>query len=273
MRRPFQDPGRCITDSRSCTPLLPLPLPLLPASVLIPAPRPEKSFKSPFRLFFSCARIPRKVGVCRAVPHAAPNAQTGQRKIHSSVNDEGRSWRQRPEGVPMVPPHRFPLSRQQRLPEQQQQQQQQPRRRPRRRSVSATICPAYLALALLAIAARLLPVQGYRGIDDGSRSDWQHPSSRPRRSDLSSSPSSRRLSSGGVGGANERIGGGGDVGWERGEQRRRWSSNRRDGRRRDGGEGSQHFVGRRGAGIGRGGGGGWAERKRSESTREIIEVT
>ncbi|CAM9965135.1 unnamed protein product, partial [Scytosiphon promiscuus] len=128
----------------------------------------------------------------------APCQSTTRTPCSSSKNDPRGADT---GGVPMIPPKGFPLSRHQRPPGQQ-------RRRPRPRPLSASARSQYLALAVLAIAVRLLSVQGYvggdvggGGVDDGLRSKWQHPGSRPRRSDPACS---RHRPWSGVGGAHER---------------------------------------------------------------------
>ncbi|CAM9416575.1 unnamed protein product [Ectocarpus sp. 12 AP-2014] len=115
----------------------------------------------------------------------------------------------------------------------------------RRRPVPSTttaIRALHLAVALLALAERLVPVQGEGG-DLGPRSEWQHPGSRDRRGD--------------------KVGGGGS-GRGRREARRGYA----------GGFPRRERSEREGAVVSEGeGGGGWSRRRKgSESMREIVEV-
>lgn len=116
------------------------------------------------------------------------------------------------------------------------------RRRPVLSTTTTAIRALHLAVALLALAGRLVPVQGAGG-DLGSRSDWQHPGSRDRRGNKA---------------------GGSGSGRGRREARRGYAGAfpRRERGKREGAVVSEDD-----------GGGGWSRRRKgSESMREIVEV-
>lgn len=109
-------------------------------------------------------------------------------------------------------------------------------------STTTAIRALHLAVALLALAGRLVPVQGAGG-DLGPRSEWQHPRSRDRRGNKA---------------------GGGGSGRGRREARRGYAGAFpcRERSEREGAVVSEEE-----------GGGGWSRRRKgSESMREIVEV-